>query len=281
VEEARAEGLDVTVDNDVHTDLGPALVDCLPQSIQHYSIGEIQALLKNPQSRRQLQAEIVNDRRPAFGPAGLLRHGRWERVILLHAPNNQPWVGQSIASIASQSGKDPFDAYFDLILSDGAQATAIFDYIAEENIRILLQHPAVMICSDGAVSADYGPLHDPSAYTPCSFGEFPGVLERYVRDTPLLTLEQAIRKMTSFPAQKLGLWDRGVLRPGAWADVVVLDLERIHDRATNLWPHSYPFENVPHRYPQGIEYVFVNGRLVVEGERHTGELAGVVLKNTC
>jgi len=235
-------------------------------------------LLKNPESRRQLKEEIINDRRPAFGPAGLLRHARWDRIVLLQAPQHLDWVGRSIAAIASQTGQEPFDVYSDLILSDGRQAIAIFDYINAENIRILLQHPAVMICSDGAVSAPYGPLKDQAPYAPCSYGEFPGVLERYVRETPVLTLEQAIRKMTSFPAQKLGLWDRGVLRPGAWADVVVLDLEKIHDRATNLWPHAFPFENVPHRYPEGIEYVFVNGRLVVEGERHSGELAGKVLR---
>ncbi|MBC8446391.1 MAG: amidohydrolase family protein, partial [Chloroflexi bacterium] len=124
----------------------------------------------------------------------------------------------------------------------------------------------------------YGFLNDPPPYSPCSYGEFPGVLERYVRDEPVLTLEEAIRKMTSFPAQRFGLMDRGVLRPGAWADVVVFDLERIHDRATNLYPHTYPFENYPHRYPEGIDYVFVNGVLVIEREMHTGALPGKVLR---
>ena len=94
----------------------------------------------------------------------------------------------------------------------------------------------------------------------------------------VLTLEDAIRKMTSFPAQRFGFMDRGVLRPGAWADVVVFDLERIRDRATNLYPHTYPLENYPHRYPGGIDYVFVNGVLVVKGERHTGALPGKVLR---
>jgi N-acyl-D-amino-acid deacylase len=106
---------------------------------------------------------------------------------------------------------------------------------------------------------------------------FPSVIERYVRDHPLLTLEQTIRKMTSFPAQRLGLSYRGLLRPSAWADIVVFDLGRLHDRATNLWPHTYPLENYPPQYPLGIDYVFVNGRLVVEGQRHTGEMAGRVL----
>jgi N-acyl-D-amino-acid deacylase len=279
VEEARARGQDVTVDNDVHTDLGPPLSGGLPQHIQERPVAEIAALLQDPNTRCQIREEIVLDRRPAFGPAGLLRHGQWHRITILHAPKSQDVVGKTIATIALERGQDPFDVYFDLIIVNGHDAEAIFDYIDEANIRILLQHPAVMICSDGQVLAPYGFLNDPPPYSPCSYGEFPGVLERYVRDEPVLTLEEAVRKMTSFPAQRFGLMDRGMLRPGAWADIVVFDLERIRDRATSLYPHTYPFENYPHRYPEGIDYVFVNGVLVIEGERHTGALPGQVLRH--
>ncbi|OGO63728.1 MAG: hypothetical protein A2029_11290 [Chloroflexi bacterium RBG_19FT_COMBO_47_9] len=221
----------------------------------------------------------MEDRKPAFGPVGLLKHGQWQRITMLHAPSNPEAIGRTIQSIADEQGKDPFDTYFDLIIKNGQDAEAIFDYINEENIRLLLQHPAVMICSDGQVLAPYGFLNDPPPYQPCSYGEFPGVLERYVRDEPVLTLQEAIRKMTSFPAQRLGLWDRGILRPGARADIVVFDLERMRDRATNLSPHNYPFKNFPHQYPEGIDYVFVNGVMVVNGEEHTGEMPGLVLKN--
>jgi N-acyl-D-amino-acid deacylase len=278
VEEARAGGQDVTVDNDVHTDLGPALIDALPQPFAERGAGEVVALLRDPHARRQIRDEIVRDRLPAFGPAGLLKHGRWERITIMHAPNTPGASGQTIAALAAARGRDPFDTYFDLIVDNGDAADAIFDYIDEANIRLLLKHPAVMICSDGAVSAGGGPAADPPSYEPCSFGEFPGVLERYVRDEPLLTLEEAIRKMTSFPAQRLGLTDRGVLRPGAWADVVVLDLDRVHDRATNLYPHADPFHNYPHQYPDGIDYVLVNGTVVVDNGAHTGALPGRVLR---
>jgi len=270
VEEARARGQDVTVDNDVHTDLGPPLTGGLPQDIQELPVSEIAALLRDPDTRRQIQEEIVLDRRPAFGPAGLLKHGQWHRITILHAPQNPDAVGKTIETIARERGRETFDAYFDLIVENGHDAEAIFDYIDEANIRILLQHPAVMICSDGEALAPYGFLNDPPPYSPCSYGEFPGVLERYVRDEPVLTLQEAIRKMTSFPAQRFRLMDRGVLRPGAWADIVVFDLERVRDRATNLYPH---------RYPEGIDYVFVNGILVVEGEKHTGALPGKVLRH--
>jgi N-acyl-D-amino-acid deacylase len=279
VEEARARGQDVTVDNDVHTDLAPPLTDGLPQSIQDSPAAEIAALLQNPQMRRQIREEIILDRRPTFGPAGLLKHGQWHRISLLQAPRSQSVVGKTLEAIAHERGHDPFDVYFDLIVENGQAAEAIFDYIDEANIRLLLRHPAVMISSDGDALALEGFLNDPPPYSPCSYGEFPGVLERYVRDEPVLTLEEAIRKMTSFPAQRFGLMDRGVLRPGAWADIVVFDLERIRDRATNRYPHTYPFENFPHQYPQGIDYVFVNGVLVVEEERHTGALPGRVLRH--
>jgi N-acyl-D-amino-acid deacylase len=99
-----------------------------------------------------------------------------------------------------------------------------------------------------------------------------------VRDEPVLRLEEAVRKMTSFPAQRFRLSDRGVLRPGLRADIVVLDLDRVKDRATNLWPHSYPFANIPHRSPEGIDWVVVNGEPVLEEGEHTGALPGRVLK---
>jgi N-acyl-D-amino-acid deacylase len=269
VEDARAQGQDVTVDNDLHTDLGPSLTGGLPQDVQERPATEIVALLRNSETRRQIREEIVADRRPAFGPAGLLKHGQWQRITLLHAPHSPGVKGQTVATIACERGCDPFDAYFDLIVENGHEAEAIFDYIDEENIRTLLRHPAVMVCSDGQVSALYGFLNDPPPYCPCSYGEFPGLLERYVRDEPLLTLQDAMRKMTSFPAQRFGLHDRGVLRPGAWADIVVFDLDRVRDRATGLYPHQYP---------EGIDCVLVNGLPVVYEGEHTGSLPGQVLR---
>lgn len=278
VEEARGRGQDVTVDNDVHTDLGPALTGGLPQNIQDLPEEEIAILLRDPGERQEIRKEIVSDHKPAFGPVGLIKHAQWQRITMLLAPKSPGVIGKTIQAIAAERASEPFDTYFDLIIENGHAARAIFDYIDEKNIRILLQHPAVMICSDGEVMAPYGFLNDPPPYSPCSYGEFPGVLERYVRDEPVLSLQEAIRKMTSFPAQRLGLTDRGVLRPGAWADIVVFDLDRIHDRATNPYPHTFPFENYPHQYAEGIDYVLVNGVLVVEEAEHTGNLPGIVLR---
>ena len=111
VEEARARGQDVTVDNDIHTDLAPSLADGLPQHIQDRPIIEIVALLQASEARRQIREEIVLDRKPAFGPAGLLRHGQWHRITLLHAPKTPEVIGKTLLTIASEWGRDPFDVY--------------------------------------------------------------------------------------------------------------------------------------------------------------------------
>ena len=192
------------MDNDVHTDLAPTgrgLPQRLPEST-----------LRRSRSRRcgsRLRRKVQGGDRP--GRQARLRTGRaaqtWPVAAHhpLHAPQTPEAVGKTIAAIACARGSDPFDIYFDLILENGRMAVAIFDYIDEANIRLLLRHPAMMICSDGEALALTGPLNTPPPYFPCSYGEFPGVLERYVRDEPVLTLQEAIRKMTSFPAQRLGL----------------------------------------------------------------------------
>ena len=181
--------------------------------------------------------------------------------------------------MAEDRGKDPFDTYFDLIVEEEDGIVAIFDYISEDDIKALMRDPNMMFSSDGATWSEKGPLNDPPTYMPCAFGEYPGILERYVRDEPVLTLQEAIRKMTSFPAQKIGLWDRGLIRQGMKADVTIIDMARLHDRATNKWPHTYPFENYPHRYPEGIPYVVVNGAMAVDKGKQTKTLAGEVIRH--
>ena len=118
----------------------------------------------------------------------------------------------------------------------------------------------------------------PVGYTPCSFAEHARVLAYYVRDRQLLGLEDAVRRMSSYPAQRMGLWDRGTLRPGLRADVAVFDLAAVADRATNVYPHSYPFDNIPPQYAEGMDYVFVNGTLAIDAGQATGRLAGRVLR---
>ncbi|OGS43934.1 MAG: hypothetical protein A3K76_05780 [Euryarchaeota archaeon RBG_13_57_23] len=279
VEEARKRGADVTVDNDVHTDLAPNLSHALPQYLAELRKEEMLELLKSKESRARIKKEIIEDRLPAFGPSGLLKHGLFDRIFIMHAPKQRKLEGKTIARIAKERRNDVFETYFDVLVEERDEVIAIFDYISEEDIKKLLVHPLVMISSDCATWSEKGPLTDPPPYMPCAFGEYPGIFERYVRDEPLLTIQEAVRKMTSYPAQRIELYDRGLLRPGMKADIAMIDLSKIKDRATNLWPHKYPFENYPHRYPDGIPYVIVNGQLAVDNGAQTKALAGEVLRH--
>jgi len=279
VEKARKRGLDVTVDNDVHTDLAPALSGALPQYLAELKKKDMLEHIKSKSNRERIRKEIIEDKLPAFGPAGLLKHGLFNRIFIMHCPKQKTLEGKTIEQVARERGKDLFETYFDLIVEEDDDIIAIFDYISEDDIKKVLVHPLVMVSSDCATSADHGPLADPPQYEPCAFGEYPGILERYVRDQELLTMQDAIRKMTSFPAQKIGLLDRGLLRPGMKADITMVDLDKIKDRATNLWPHEYPFKNYPHRYPDGIPFVIVNGTVAVDKGKQTKALAGEVLRH--
>jgi N-acyl-D-amino-acid deacylase len=278
IEEARRDGLDVTTDNDVHTDLAPRLSRALPQPVLDLGHEALMALLGDPRERGDLRRAIADDVLPGAGYTGLVRHGRFDRIVILHAGRHPELRGRSVADIAADRGSAPLDTYLDLIVEEDDQIVGIFDYVDERDIRALLRSPLAMVSSDGLVMPPVETLDDPALYWPCSYGEYPGVLERYVRDEPVLRLEEAIRKMTSFPAQRFGLLDRGVLRPGLRADVVVFDLDKVRDRATNLYPHAYPFENIPHRHPEGLDWVLVNGEPVIAEGEHTGALPGRVLR---
>jgi N-acyl-D-amino-acid deacylase len=278
-EAARARGVEVTIDNDAHTDFNPNLTQILPPWVQAGGKERILGRLRNGEVREKIKREIVEDRFPGPGYSGLVKHGRWDRIFLFKADRNKELLGRSFEEIAKFRSVDPFDAYLDLIVEEDCQASAIFNYIDEKDIRALLRHPLMMICSDGVAVAPYGPLGRIYGYYPCCYGEYPYILQRYVREEAVLTLHEAIRKMTSFPAQRLRLRDRGLLRKGMWADIVIFDPQTIADRATCRFPYTFPLANYPHRYPEGIEYVLVNGQLVVRKNKHLGILAGKVLRH--
>ncbi len=280
-EEARRGGQDVTVDNDSHTDLAPRLSRALPQPIIDLPHERLMVVLADRRERPNLRRAVESDALPGAGYTGLVKHGRFDRIVVLHAPSQPRLRGQTVAAIADARGADAFDTFLDLIVEEDDRIVGIFDYIDEAEIRRVLAHPLVMVCSDGLVMPPAETLDDPGLYWPCSYGEYPGILERYVRDEPLLRLEEAIRKMTSFPAQRFGLSDRGVLRPGLAADILVFDLDRLRDRATNLYPHTFPFANIPHGHAEGVDFVVVNGAVVIDDGRHTGALPGRVLRHAC
>jgi len=279
-EKARARGIDVTMDNDAHTDLNPELSYVLPQWAQAGGIEKISERLKNPEIRERIKREIVEDKHPGPGYCGLVKHGRWDRIFLLRCEKNKDLIGKNFEEIAKVKGvKDPFDAYFDLLIEEKGDASALFNYISENDIRTVLKFHLMMVSTDGSAYAPYGALGEIDGYSPCSYGEYPYILERYVREERIVSLQEAIRKMTSFPAQKLGLRDKGLIREGMSADIVVFDMSKIKDRATSRYPYSFPLVNFPHKYPEGIEFVLVNGQVVIEKGEHLGVLPGKVLRH--
>ncbi len=279
-EDARARGMDVAVDNDAHGDLGWDLRYGLPQWTHELAPDELLAMLAVPERRAELIAETVEDRRPAYGPVGLLKHGVWERIWLLPGGGLEPaLVGATVAQVAASRGVDGWTAYLDLIVETRGGGLADFDYIDLDVVRRVAVHPLVMFCSDGHVLPKGVQDTDTPPYMPCSYAEFPGIIERFVVNEGLLSFEEAIRKMTSMPAGRLGLTDRGVIAPGAAADLVVVDLPRVRDRATNLYPHDPITENYPHADPEGIDVVLVNGEVVVDEGVAIGAVAGRVLRS--
>ncbi len=172
--------------------------------------------------------------------------------------------GKRLSQIAEEQGKDPLDAVFDLILADHGQTGAIYFMMSEADLRAAMKAPFVSFCTDSGARATDGPLSGSKSH-PRGWGTYPRILGRYVREERLLTLESAIHKMTGMPAKRVGLRDRGLLRAGMYADITVFDPQRVIDRAT--------FE-VPNQYPQGIQYVIVNGQISVDAGTRTPALAG-------
>ncbi len=196
--------------------------------------------------------------------------GGWENVVVVNTrnPKNARFEGKSVAQIAEEWGKEPADAAWDLVLEGDGRVMAIYHMMSERDIRTALRYTWTSIGSDAGAALDPVKTDGLGLPHPRSYGTFPRILARYVREMGVLTLEEAIRKMTSWPATRMGLMDRGLIRTGMWADVVVFDFESIQDRAT--WDE-------PAAFPEGIDYVLVNGELVIDHDRHTGLRPGHVL----
>jgi N-acyl-D-aspartate/D-glutamate deacylase len=224
--------------------------------------------LKNPTDRRRIEKDLY------AGIPGWYNHflamSGWEGCLVasVRTEPNRRFEGKSIAEIARASGKQPADAVFDLLVDEHGSVPAVYFLMNEEDVRVAMQRPWVSIGSDGAAVRPDGVLGSGKPH-PRWYGTFPRVLGKYVREDRVLTLPEAVRKMTSLNAEKLGFEDRGLLRAGKKADITVFDPERVADRAT--------FDN-PHQYPAGIEYVVVNGVPVVEKEQHTGAMPGRILR---
>jgi len=187
--------------------------------------------------------------------------------MISHCPARPAWEGLTLDQLAQERGIEPADVVLDLLQEAEAQVSMIQFSMSEENLREVLRQPWVMIGSDGSSLAPYGEMGQGKRH-PRSYGTFARVLGKYVRQEGLLSWEEAVRKMAALPAQKLGLADRGLLEVGRKADIVLFDPNCVADQATFTQPYQYP---------KGIEYVLVNGQVVIEQGEHTGALPGRVL----
>jgi N-acyl-D-amino-acid deacylase len=249
VEDAREEGLDVTFDSYPYMLSSTRLLIMVPQWAHDGGPERLKAALRTGRERLRKEMEP--------------RAGSWTDIWLTNFKHHHHhrFEGRSIAEVAEITGKDPVDAVCDLLLAEDLQVSYVSASGHGATLPKFVSHPLSMVGSDALLIGEY-----PS---PRTYGTFPIILAEYVREERMMSLPDAVRKMTSFPAQRLGIPDRGLLRDGFKADIVVFDPRRVKAPATRTQPKQFPI---------GIDYVIVNGQVVVENGRHTGVLAGRALR---
>jgi len=263
IEEVRGRGIDITCDVYPYVAASTVLSSVLPHWVHEGGTEKLVHRLTDAKTRDRLIREM---RKESPDRASLLEVDRWDITQIARCKNHPDLEGKTISEIARTKHMDPFELVFDLLVDDAAISVVRF-LMCEDDVCTVLRHPVSMIGTDASAVAPYGVLGEGRPH-PRSYGSFPRVLGKYVREERILTLENAIRKMTSLPAQKLGLRDRGIIREGMRADITIFNPETITDKAT--------YQN-PHQYPDGIAYVIVNGKIAVREREHTGTLAGRVI----
>jgi N-acyl-D-amino-acid deacylase len=259
IDDARAEGIDVSLDTYPYLAGSTYLHACLPGWVHAGGNDAAIARLRDEGLRERIRVDLEETGSDGF-------HGvpiDWSLIVVssVRRDVNRRFVGLTIADAARQEARRPVDLYCELCADEELAASSIAHVGNEENVRTIMTHPAHMAGSDGIVVGERP--------HPRGWGTFPRYLAVYVRELGILTWEQAIRKFTSMPAQRLGLPDRGLIRPGMAADLVCFDPETVRDTAT--------YEQ-PKQLPEGIPFVAVNGRLVVDAGVHTGDLPGRALR---
>ena len=280
VDEARAEGIDVACDVPPYKYSASGLTTLIPDWVQEGGSAEMKKRLANREMREKIRQSIMTDKDAKKNTHIWLAYsGQWDKIILTDSETDPSMVGQTIESIAKRKGVDPYELVFDLLLKEESAPGIITGAHNEDDICKVVSYPVAMSESDAGICAPYGALGKDRPH-PRTYGTFPLAFRKYVRgetrkELPLevgmklLTDEEMVRKMTSLSAQRLQLRDRGMLREDFYADVVLFDPGRIEDLAT--------YEN-PHQYPNGIEYVVVNGKTVVRKGEHLGAKPGKILR---
>lgn len=261
MERAVKRGVDLTADRYPYTAFATSFSINFPDWAHE---GGMEALLA------RLQDKDIRKRMKAGTQEKVDANNSWGAIMIQGVRNeaNKHLVGKRIIEAAEAMNMDPYNFSCDLMISEGGDVGIIGFGMSDENTEKILSHPLVMLCSDGYALAPYGPLSEGISH-PRSYGTFPRFLGHYVREKKLVSLPEAIRKMTYMPAARMGLSDRGMIKEGTFADIVVFDAGKVRDVAT--YTNS-------ERYPEGIEHVLVNGTVVIDKGEHTGELPGRTLQ---
>jgi N-acyl-D-amino-acid deacylase len=269
IEAARARGLDVTANQYPYTRASNGLDSCLPLWAREGGLEKTLARLRDPATRDRIKKDMDDPNATTwenqwYGANG----GDGVMLSTVLNPDLRKYEGMTLTAIGKAMGKDPRDAVIDLVIADRGESSVITAIMDEEDVRTALKHPLVGVGTDSGAKAEDGRLSESKSH-PRAWGSFPRILGHYVRDEHLLTLEEAIRKMTSKAAARVHLTDRGLLRPGMMADLTIFDAATIRDVAT--------FDQPTH-YSVGVRHVFVNGRRVVADGAITTERPGRPLR---
>lgn len=256
IERAQAEGVDVIADQYPYTASSTGLAVTIPKWAHAGGSMALCERLRDPAVRQRIRGEYTETER------------NWPDIVIARAMHHLDWSGKSVAELADRAKQDPLEWTCDALIEHDGAIDIIHHSMDEADVRYVMARPWICAGSDSRANAPYGPLSFGKPH-PRSYGTFPRILGHYARDVGVITLEDAVRKMTSLTASRLRLRDRGVLREGAWADLVVFDPERIIDRATY---------DDPHRYPAGIAHVIVNGVVVTNGEETLADRPGAFLR---
>ncbi len=263
IDSARAAGQDVTADMYPYPAAGTGLTSCLPAWAA--ADGKLFDNLRDPEMRARIRAEMVAEYSDwenfciLAGPEGVM-------VVGLEQPENEAWAGRRLSEIAEARGQHWADAAIDLIISEEQRIFTMYFLMSEDNVATQMRQPWI---SFGTDAGGTDPEQTTRLVHPRGYGTYPRILGRYVREQEVITLEEAVRKASSAVANRLGIQDRGLLREGMLADIVVFDPATIRDRATY---------DEPHQLSVGVEHLFVNGVAVIRDAAHTGAMPGRIVR---
>jgi len=260
---ARDNGINVSWDQYPYTAYGTSLISVIPPYFREQGIDHFLENLHHNEFKKSVKEGMLHGTKDW---PSQLADIEWGKILIAQAKNDKELAGKTLEGIAQERGEDPAEVILDLLLTQEGRVSIVAPAMSEKDVEVIMKDPVTMICSDGKAVSPQGRYTHPH---PRYYGAFPRVLGRYVREKGILDLPEAVRKMTSLPASRLGLKDRGTIAEGQAADIVIFNPKTVTDRAT--------FEE-PSQYPQGIEYVFVNGELAIEKGKHTGRYPGRLLK---